>query len=188
MTIYLLVVVSAVTAASPAGASGGTDAYCSSVCACLGVRPRQCPEEDCRDLQETSHDREYCRIFQDLHGRGLDVDGTWGRRVYRFLSEPHRVVYRVAGRLPLPAPVTGFLLGTIPFAAELVNAYTASSYQVVYTGPAHRRFRGDNGDGLAGKLTTVQQDENRMHSVFFGYGSIDTLLWKLYGNVLIVLD
>ncbi len=162
--------------------------YCSGVYQCLQEKPDLCPEDLCKKDPHVDYDDDFCAIFRELQARGLDPHSYWGRRIYSYLAKRYRVVYEVQGTLPLSADVLRYLLDHVPFSAQLVNAYTGTRYRAHYVDRERRKFRGDNNDGITGVFSLVLHDTDRMRRVYFGYGTAEVLLWKLYGVALMVLD
>lgn len=158
------------------------------ICACLQDVPDNASPDTCTDRPTVAIDPRHCNIVRELYARGLDPHSAWGRRLYALLGRKHRVTYRLAGTLPLNAAVMSFLLDHVPFAAALVNAFQGTSYHARYLDRARTRFSGDNGDNIAGRFTRVLQTPDQLQTVYFGQGTADILMWKLYGVALILLD
>lgn len=158
------------------------------ICACMKDLHDTASPDTCTDRPPVALDPWHCNIVRELYERGLDPHSAWGRRIYALLGRKHRVTYRLEGTLPLNACVMAFLLDHVPFAAALVNAYQGTRYHARYLDRPRTRFSGGNGDNIAGRFTRVLQTPDRMQTVYFGQGTADILMCKLYGVALILLD
>lgn len=169
-------------------ASFSQSSYCTGVYACLSEKPRSCSSELCRAETGITYDSDFCAVFHELYDRGLQHDSPRGRHIYSLLSKKHRITYEIKGTLPIAAPVLGYLMEHIPFAAQLVNAYEGTSYKARYLDKKRKRFHGTNGDTVSGVFSIVLQNSDQSETVYFGTGTTRLLMWQLWGTGLVFFD
>ena len=146
--------------------------------------------EDCYDSLRTGikgvdYDSLRCSEARRLHGLGVPTDSYQGQKLFGFLGQKYRVDYEVVSRLPIKPSRFDYLLEDIPLAAKIVNAFQGSKYSVEYLDGDRRRYwRGDNGKNLYGEANLIAGGIQERHLVYFGFGIVKILKWKLKGQVL----
>ncbi len=154
---------------------------------CLQEIPKGCSLDDCTQQADRRYTEEYCEIFKDLHARGLRSTSSQGRQIYQQVSGKHRVEYAQEGTLPMPAEVMIYLMNNLPFAAQLINAYQETDFQIAYLDTGKKRFSG-SGERLSGTFTTVLQNADQTHSLYNGFGTARVMAWNLRGTALFMFD
>jgi len=186
--LFLLVTVCACSlfCSVPSAPASDHAAYCAAMRCCLGETPPGCSEQDCTetDIPKTGS---YCSIFEDLQKRGLTTDASQGRQIFRQVSGPHRVEYALTGTLPMPAAVMVYLMNDLPFSTQLVNAYQKTAYQASYLDASRKRFAASS-ENVSGVFTTVLKNEEQTSALYYGFGTVEILAWRLSGTALVLLD
>lgn len=161
-------------------------AYCAGMYRCLQEMPKGCSEQECTQTDIPENDS-YCALFRELKQRGLSSTSRLERQIYRQVSGRHCVEYALTGRLPMPADVMVYLMNDLPFSAQLVNAYQKTAYTAAYLDSSRRRFSASS-ESVSGVFTTVLQNEQQTGSLYYGFGTVEILAWRLSGTALILLD
>lgn len=160
--------------------------YCSLLDKCdLEAPAAACPDSLKAGVEGVDYQRERCPEARELLARGISTDGFLGRQLFGFLGQRYRVDYPITDSLPVKAAALEYLLNDIPLAAKLVNAFQGTRYHVEYLdGDRKRIWRGDNGKNLSGEATLISGDVDENRLIYFGFGVVKILKWRLRGRVL----
>jgi len=167
---------------------------CSGVKVCLDVDYGGCTAEDQKPWAKVKYNDEFCEPFKEITKRGFKADASvpMSAEIYARLGRQYRAIYVNKGTLPLGEAPISYLFDNMPFTAQLINAYLDANYELEYTSPNRRYFRGSNGRSLSGEFYWALQDSAGqrigMRNVFFGYGHAKVLKWALHGTAIAYLD
>lgn len=167
---------------------------CSGLKMCLNVDFRGCSAGDKHPWPHLKYDDEFCGVYREVEKRGFKpTPGTpMVEEIYARLGRRYRAIYENKGTLPLGQDVISYLFDNMPFTADLINAYLGTNYELEYTSPNRRYFRGSNGRSLSGEFYWALQDSAGqklgMRNLFFGYGHAKVLRWALHGTAIAFLD
>ncbi len=161
--------------------------YCAGMYHCLQETPQGCSAEQCARLDTFDYSAAYCSLFRDLSSRGLPSTSVQGRQIFQQISGKHRVEYALTDKLPMPGAVMVYLMNNLPFSAQMVNAYQGTAFEASYLDTTRRRFSATS-ENISGVFSTVLRNEPQTSSLYYGYGTVDILAWRLSGTALILLD
>ena len=167
---------------------------CSGLKKCLDVDFRGCSAGDKHPWPHLKYDDEYCGVFHEVVKRGFEPKAgePMVEEIFARLGRRYRAIYENKGTLPLGETVISYLFDNMPFTADLINAYLETNYELEYTSPNRRFFRGSNGRSLSGEFYWALQDSAGqklgMRYLFFGYGHAKVLKWSLHGTAIAFLD
>jgi hypothetical protein len=163
-----------------------TTALCSGVKMCLGETLPQCSPAHLKANSEIKYNQNFCDEYKVLRQRGISLQDPHAQKMWMRLGQRYRIEYEASGVLPIRFAAMNYLMGNLPFAAELVNAYQGTKYMAVYT-DGKVGFEGNNGRNLEGKFRFLSRD-SVSQNVFWGRGIASVLAWKLVGDAVTFLD
>ena len=165
---------------------------CAATRECLGLILPQCSEEELSPVKDIEYDRNFCEPFEDLKGRGIDLQSPVTFEIFGHLGNRYRVIYETEGKLPVSGDMMSYLFDHFPFTTVLVNLFQGTEYTIHYNSSNQRLFSGNNGKNLFGDFYWVLQDsagtEKGFHNVFYGSGRCKILKWNLHGIAVAILD
>ncbi|MBF0430079.1 MAG: hypothetical protein HQK83_02280 [Fibrobacteria bacterium] len=160
--------------------------YCSLLAKCgIEIQIKECPDSMRVGIKGIEYTDSRCAEARSLEEVGVLSTDYQGQKLYGFLGQKYRVDYKVESTLPIKTSRFEYLLQDIPLAAKVVNAFQKTKYTVSYLDGERRRYwRGDNGDNLSGEANLIAGNIKEKHLVYFGFGIVKILKWKLKGQVL----
>lgn len=165
---------------------------CAAAKACLGTILPRCSAEEFSPVEGVKYDKDFCEPFEDLRGRGIDLQSPVTFEIFGHFGNRYRVIYETSGELPVSGDMMSYLFDHFPFTTILVNLFQGTNYTIHYNSANQRLFSGNNGGHLFGDFYWVLQDsagiEKGFHNVFYGSGRCKILKWNLHGIAVAVLD
>lgn len=131
-----------------------------------------------------------CGLVHQLRARGLSWSSPTGREILGELSRPFQTVLHLQGETPLPKPALEYLFDEFPDTAQLVNKYSKTNYQVVYTNPQRSQFFATNNRNMRAIVDIVDACETipSANYVLFEDGEAKLMFWRFSGKSIIELN
>lgn len=160
--------------------------YCSLFTQCkINTKTLPCPDSLTKGIEDVIYDNERCEEARTLVKKKIDATDYLGQKMYGFLGQQYRVEYIIQDSLPISIPRFEYLINDIPLAAKVVNAFQKTKYKAEYLdGDQKKYWRGDNGSNLTGEANLVSGSTEENELIYFGFGIVSILKWKLKGQVL----
>jgi hypothetical protein len=160
--------------------------YCSLLNKCNLKPPvKDCPDSLSNGVEDIVYDETRCFEARQLVEKGISPTYYQGQKLFGFLGQKFRVAYNISDSLPVKQKQFEFLLDDIPLAAKVVNAFQETEYTAMYLdGDQKKYWRGNNGSNLNGEAALIAGSIQERHLIYFGFGIVKILKWKLKGQVL----
>jgi len=160
--------------------------YCSLLAKCeLPFPEADCPDSLRTGIKKLDYNEKKCNESKRLIEKGVPTTNYIGQKLFGFLGQKYRVDYEVIETLPINAAQFEYLLSDIPLAAKIVNAFQKTKYMAVYLdGEQKKYWRGNNGKNLTGEANLIAGGIAEKKLIYFGFGIVKILKWKLKGQVL----
>ncbi len=160
--------------------------YCSLLARCgIELKYKDCHDSLKTGIKGVAYNAVRCNEARQLEKAGIKTDDYLGRKLYGFLGQRYRVDYPIHDNLPIKTSWLEYLVSDIPLAAKMVNAFQDTKYSVEYLdGDRKRYWRGSNGRNLSGEANLIAGSLDSNHLIYFGFGIVKVLKWKLKGDVL----
>jgi hypothetical protein len=136
-------------------------------------------------IKGVEYNAKRCGEAKNLVEEGVSTSTFLGQKLYGFLGQKYRVDYTISDSLPIKMAWFEYLLNDIPLAAKIINACQGTKYTAMYLdGDQKKYWRGNNGRNLSGEATLIAGSIGEKKLIYFGFGIVKILKWKLKGQVL----
>lgn len=162
--------------------------FCSVIKHCLVLESRGCEDKHYKKNEDIDYDLEFCGEVNEAYKLLGTHLTTSSRKTLTLLGKQYRMVYNVKGELLVSENQMQYLLGNIPFAAHLINAYNESEYSAEYLTPSKKVFKGTNGRSLKGRFRWAHKRPKENLMMAYGDGYAKVLMWNLKGTAIVYIN